>query len=139
MMARSQIAGAVVAVALVAVIGTALVLMGSPDAERRRRLDERRVQELQGLSAAVDVFWTRNGALPESLDRLVQVQGGGLATVDPVTRMAYEYRVRDGARFELCATFDSGSAADAEPGRAPGFWSHLTGRQCFSREAKRID
>lgn len=137
MTTRAQMAGGVLTLVLVAVIGTALVLMGSPNAERVRRLDERRVQELQSLAAAVDVFWTRNDSLPESIDRLKQVQGGGFATHDPVTNVAYEYRVLGGARFELCATFDSGTTADS--GRAPGFWSHQAGRQCFSREARRID
>ena len=60
----------VVGTAVVAAIAAGLVLIGSPSAERMRRLDEIRVSDLMQLSRAVDFYWKREGALPPSLDTL---------------------------------------------------------------------
>ena len=134
---RSQLAGGLLAVVLIAVIGTAIFLMGSPSVERTRRLDERRVEDLDVLARAVDLYWTRHGSLPSSVEQIQQEQGGRLMTSDPATNVPYEYRALDGQEFEVCAQFETESGESAlTPGR--DFWTHRVGRQCFRRAARKI-
>ena len=65
----SVMLGAWVAVVIAAVVAGVFVL-GSPADERARRLDRRRVEDLQGIAAATDLYWTRHSRLPASLDEL---------------------------------------------------------------------
>jgi hypothetical protein len=121
---------------IVATIIGGLVLLGSPGEERLRRLDVRRVQDLSAIARAADVYWTRHARVPFSLTDLAQQQGAGLASTDPSTRAAYEYRALDATHYELCATFQRESS-EQRAGTAY-FWVHPAGRQCFQREAQRI-
>ena len=45
-------------------------MLGSPTEERARRVDARRVTDLQAIAAATNLFWTRHARLPETLDDL---------------------------------------------------------------------
>ena len=67
-----------VAVVVVSV-GTGLYLLGSPAEERARRMDARRITDLQAISAAADLYWTRHDSLPMSLDELAAEPGVKLA------------------------------------------------------------
>jgi hypothetical protein len=126
----------IIIIAVVAVIGGALYLLGSPSAERARSLDARRIDDLRGLQLAADVYWTRHRRLPSSMQELVQQPGSSISPRDPEVDRPYEYRQSDAKMYELCATFDGSSAGVA------GFWSHGAGRQCFQlnvRESKAYD
>lgn len=129
----------IVAVAVVAgsVLG-GLRLLGSPQEERERRLDERRIAEIQSIANAVDLYWTRQGRLPASLADLSQEQGIEVSVLDPATGRPYTYRVLGEGRYQLCAEF----ARDAGgQGRVPeaGFWAHGPGSQCFQLEPKAVE
>ncbi|HIA74480.1 MAG TPA: hypothetical protein EYN99_08630, partial [Gemmatimonadetes bacterium] len=52
---------------VIAAVGVGLFILGSPMEERARRVDDRRVADLQGIAAATDLYWTRHSRLPESL------------------------------------------------------------------------
>ena len=136
-MSRAQVTGAVVTVAVTAAVIAGIYVLGSPLDERARRLDERRVEDLSGISQAIDVYWTRQSTLPASLDRLRPETGANVTVGDPVTGAPYEYRTVEGGKYELCATFEGESRETAGRPTA-GFWTHLAGRQCFEREAKAI-
>lgn len=132
----SQIfAGAVIlAVAVVVVIG--LVLSGSPQLERARRLDSQRIQDLEQLSYAVDNFWNFNKKLPATLDQLPKGGGFPASIVDPKTQTPYEYRVVTATTYELCAIFETADNSQIQP--APPYpvaeyrnWQHDIGRTCF--------
>lgn len=87
------------------------------------------------MAGAVDLHWSRAGALPLSLDDLTREPGYPPLPADPESGIPYEYRTLDGDRYELCASFARG-AGDA-PAEARGdFWSHGADRQCFQLEAK---
>ena len=122
------------AVAVVAVVA-GLLLLGSPAAERNRRLDARRVDDLRALTRTVDLHWTRTGQLPSSLADLTANGGTALATGDPASGAPYDYRVLNGRRFELCARF---AATETTTGDR-AFWSHPAGEHCFALEAETID
>ena len=101
-----------------------------------RRLDARRVEDLRALAGAVDLYWSRGGALPGALDSLTQEQGFAPQVADPETGRPYEYRILGGDTYELCASFARGT--DTEPPETRSdFWSHGAGRQCFQLEAKK--
>ncbi len=137
-LSRPRLAGILVSAVLLVVVGTALFLLGSPAAERARRLDERRVEALERLARGVDLYWTRHAALPMSTQQVQQEQGVGTEILDPATNALYEYRALEGQAFELCAQFEADSDA-SERWQWNGFWSHRAGRQCFRRDAKKVD
>lgn len=134
------LAGAVAIVVIV--VGVAISVLDSPAGERRRRLDERRLEDLHAIADAIDAYWTREGGLPPDLDTLAGWEGLDTPRTDPVSAVPYPYRVKGDRTYELCATF----ATDA-PGREPRrswrrhatFWHHPAGDHCFELEAERLE
>jgi hypothetical protein len=126
---------ALATIVVVGAIAAAMFVLGSPADERSRRLDQRRVDDLSSIAQRADLFWTRNGRLPVSLDELRQAPGGSITIADPVSKHAYEYRPSQNT-FELCAVFERPSHESA-PDRDT-FWSHGAGRQCFKREVQKV-
>jgi hypothetical protein len=125
----------VATIAVVGAIAAAMFVLGSPVEERSRRLDERRVEDLSNIAQRVDLFWTRNGRVPVTLDELRQAPGGSITTADPVTNQPYGYRAL-GDSFELCAEFEQPSRGES-PYRGT-FWAHGAGRQCFRRDVQKV-
>jgi hypothetical protein len=133
---RQLFVGAVVAAVLLT-IAVGLAVIGSPSEERARRLDERRVEHLRTIASAVDLYWTRNHRLPNTIDELRAEPGLAVTTTDPASGASYEFVVLDEDRYELCARFDRESDAAAERrGLVTDFYTHGPGRQCFQRQAR---
>jgi hypothetical protein len=127
--------GAVIA-AVLAVMIAALYVIGSPAAERRRRLDDRRIDDLERIAAAVDERWRQTGQLPASVDELSRERTFTLPS-DPVTGGRYDYRVLGGSSYELCAGFQENSRDDRDRSRGhTPFWNHGAGRHCYQLEAR---
>ena len=151
--------------AVVAAVVVGLVLLGNPAQERERRIDDRRAADLHAIAAATDLYWTRHGRLPASLDELAAEPGLRVSTSDPTSSETYGYRVLDDGRYEVCATFaeESGGPTVSLPimertcqgCHAPGspvaartddemaarvglrdLWAHGSGRQCFEMRAR---
>jgi hypothetical protein len=124
------------AVSVAAAIVAGLFVIGSPSEERARRLDERRVEDLQGISRATNVYFERHARLPSSLEELGREGGMRIGERDPVGA-PYEYHASGAETYQLCATFQRSSA---EEGRAvtAEFWSHEAGRRCFQLKAKEV-
>jgi hypothetical protein len=123
---RRAIAAASLA-GIAVVVGTGLLVIGSPSSERGRRLDERRIRDLREITRSVGVYFERRRQLPASLGELSGEAGIRIADKDP-SGAPYEYEITGSETFRLCATFQRSSA---ERGRGTGFWSHDPGRQCF--------
>lgn len=121
-----------VALALAAVTG-GLWLIGPPAEQAAQRIDSRRVQELGAVADAVDIYFERNTRLPTTLQELVAGLQSTLATVDPETGSAYEYRPTDEKTYELCAVFARASESIARDSS----WTHGAGRQCFTRNVRK--
>jgi hypothetical protein len=135
---RSQVVGGLLTATAIAAAAIAMITLGSPGEERARRLDERRTDDLAALSRLVDLYWTRYGKLPASLDDLRREGGSDLAVLaDPVTKDAYEYRTVDTDTYELCARFERESSHDPRAS-VDVFWSHSAGRRCFQRKARSL-
>ncbi len=124
------------AVVLVIVVGAAvasgIVIIGSPSEERTRRLDTRRVEDLQRIAGAVEVYHQRHQRVPESLEELSKEPGLSSIARDPVTGRPYAYRIFNANSYELCGSFDR-ETADL---RSANFWSHGSGTQCFTLNIK---
>jgi len=125
---RHVVAGFAILLVIAGVAG-GLVILGPPSEERINRLDQRRVEDLQRIQEALNVYRSRHGRLPTSLEELTQEAGIGINARDPGTMDAYEFRPLDERTFELCAVFERESG-QASP-FATGFWSHGSGRRCF--------
>jgi type II secretory pathway pseudopilin PulG len=69
---------AIVFAVVVGAIAGGFFLLGTPSEERTRRLDERRLSDLRRLQLATDLYWTRNGRLPLTLDDLAKEAGTGI-------------------------------------------------------------
>jgi hypothetical protein len=132
----SVLVWAAVTVVIAAVVA-GLFVLGSPMEERARRLDHRRVADLQGIAAATDLYWTRHSQLPASLDDLTAEPGVRISTRDPVSSEGFGYQPVDSAHYELCATFE-GESGEIARDPETDLWAHGPGRQCFQLEAKEI-
>lgn len=133
---KAFIAFVVAVMAIAAVSG--LWISGSPAKERARRLDDRRVSDLQSITYAIDNWYALNDQLPASLDELASSRDAYVSSIaDPVSGVQYEYRVTGSTNYDLCTTFDTDSSADgqaAQPVSNTGskFWEHKAGHDCFS-------
>ena len=128
---------AVLSIASVVVLGSivaGVILVGGPAEGRSERLDDERVEDLQGIMRAVDQFWKDHERLPETLEDLARDPRERVNTVDPASAEAYEYLVLDEHTYQLCATFDGESRVLRRP--SADFWSHAGGRQCFELSPK---
>ena len=122
------------AVAVAATVITAVAVIGSPSAQRQARLDERRVQDLRQMEAAIEVYARREGRLPGAVDMLGAATGRDLSLSDPVSGLPYAYEPRDARRYRLCADFGTDTRAQDRRGLpVDAGWRHPAGRHCFER------
>lgn len=122
---------------VVAVVTGGIILIGSPTQERMRRLDAQRVADLRAVASAVDLYWTRHGSLPPSLEELSKEPGGSVKSLDPYTKRFYEYTLLSDNTCELCAHFARDWTGQHEA-LYKDFWAHGSGRQCFKLKVREI-
>jgi len=136
---------------VIAVVGVAIVtgffVAGSPQVERLRKLDQRRVDDLQNIQSQIIFFWQQKQVLPSSLDDLRDSISGYLPPQDPETRAVYGYTKTGDLKFKLCADFKTEvgpnsvttpivSGPIGQPiGKSMGSdnWQHAKGLVCFDR------
>jgi len=128
-----------VILATLASIVAGFIIAGSPETERLRRLDERRVQDLSQIQNYVTIYWQSEKALPGNLAELETTIGVEIPT-DPETGAPYEYQVLEDLKFELCATFKTEETSPfpryfvKEPATIIDTWNHPAGYYCFERK-----
>ncbi len=129
-------AGAVVAAAVVA----GIMVMGSPVAQRERRMDARRISDLEDIQQALEAHHRQYGELPADLSTLASRPGIALSVTDPVDGSPYVYRIKSTTDYTLCARFTTDSAEPSVGGRRGGAvfvdaaWAHGRGETCFVRQ-----
>ena len=124
-------------VIVIATLAAALWVMESPSMQRDRRLDQRRIDDLQGIVAAVEAWHARTKQVPPSLLALSAEPVLSLPGKDPVSGEPYAYQATSANGYRLCAVFATSTAdagADAGPYRVhDSRWLHPAGRHCFDR------
>ena len=137
-MGTHALIGLAIGIVVVAVV-SGLIFLGPPSQQRAHELDERRVEDLRGITRAADLYSTRHGRLPTSLDELSRESGVSVNSHDPRTTRSYGYRILSDEKYELCAEFEDRSSSPA-PATPPdgGFWSHAAGRQCFQPRVEEV-
>lgn len=156
----------VVLIKSIVLVGALIVwsfcVMGSPLSQRKLRLDEKRVQDLQSIQYQVINFWQQKEKLPVSIEELTNPIANFSVPVDPEFEkgLSYEYRkitdktAKANPSFELCATFslpmrkgwventNGGGVFPAKdiavssipyPGGVNDSWDHEAGHTCFLR------
>ncbi len=128
-------------VVVVATLGVAMSMLGSPATQRDQKLDQRRVHDLERIVGAVRHYALTHKALPPTLDVVARQPGRNLSITDPVDRTPYEYQVTGDRKFRLCAVFitDTAKALEDNGAWTDDDWLHGTGRQCFDRTANEKD
>lgn len=137
----------IIAVVAIAIIAGFFVL-GTPQAERMKKFDNLRVNNLQDIQWQVINYWQTKKTLPDNLDLLINETNGTRPPVDPETGESYSYKVVDAKKltFELCANFKTESLVDDPktiengvvslpygPGDINWNWQHGVGNVCFER------
>jgi hypothetical protein len=129
-------AGAIVAATLAA----AFMTMDSPGQVRDRKLDQRRVRELDEIADAIERWQGEHDEWPASLAELAAQPGVSLAVRDPVSGAAYGYEAGTGSKYRLCAVFATDTAKRDPQRDMFGYfdqrWAHPAGRYCFDREVE---
>ena len=121
---------AVATTVIVVAIIAGVIVVGSPAEGRVERIDSGRIDDLEGIVTAMDLFWARNERLPASLEELADDPRAPVTLLDPGSAEPYEYVVLDEDTYQLCAVFDRDSPPPA-PRAAENFWRHRVGRTCF--------
>lgn len=120
----------IVCVGVLVAIVAGLLAIGTPGEARLKKLDERRVSDLEAISFAVNGYWSRHDSLPQTLELLYLEHHAGVTIVDPVTLDPYEYMVLGVDSYELCATFQL--EGSSKWGREyNNSWWHDAGRFCY--------
>ena len=132
---RDSLMAALAALAVVVMIAWGFSSLGAPKTQRALRADATRVHDLYLLSSEIHNRWNSNPDLDHKLPAQL-VELANFRTSDPVTGAPYEYHVKGGSQYELCATFSLPSLQDASISR-PNIWSHPAGHYCFSMDATR--
>jgi len=119
---------------VIAALVAGVVVLGPPSEARKRRLDQRRVEDLVGIQAAVRSYAGQHDAVPPDLSALDQAPRPAMRRKDPETGMPYEYEAVGAHVYRLCAVFSARSdEADSTLPYSGEAWHHDSGRQCFER------
>ncbi len=134
-MKRFSVERIIIVTASLAVVGAifaGLYVIGPPSRQRLRRIDERRMQDLNELSIAVDNYWNHNKKLPATMEELCKHSCSNAK--DPVSQRPYIYEKTGPKAYKFCADFALESDESSPSGRYyyPQFkWKHKAGHDCF--------
>lgn len=126
----------------------AFTLMGSPATQRKLRIDQKKINDLQSIQWQVIGYFQQKESLPEKLSDVQDMLSGYKLPVSP-DQHPYEYMQTGDMTFNLCTTFNLprpegwheyverpyyGDMAVSEPAFSEGGWDHEGGYTCFERE-----
>lgn len=128
---------------ILAVFVAALFIVDSPQEVRKRKMDERIINNFYTIDSAIGDYYNSEGSLPTSLDVLVE-ELDYLSDKDlsnPIDNKSYTYNVVDDKKYELCTTFQSSNKEQEEQESyyRPYYdteWLHDSGYQCLEKKVK---
>ncbi len=111
---------------------------GSPATQRLSASDERRSEDLEVIAGVIKNRWTaargqETPTLPQSIRELPE--SAALRLTDPITGEPYRYVPLGGARYELCAGFQTDTTRLPVQVRRSLFRVHPAGNHCFAVDA----
>ncbi len=123
---------------LVLTLGLSFAKFGSPSARRLSSSDDRRSEDLEAIASVIRNRWIAargegTPVLPQSLDELPE--RAALRLNDPMTGAPYRYTPQAGARYQLCATFQTDTTGLPVQMRRSLFRAHPAGDFCFAVDA----
>lgn len=129
----------VACVVVAATVAAAILVMGSPSAQRVEKLDRKRVEDLARIDRFIESYVARTKSLPPDLATFAREPGVRVSITDPVDGSPYLYEITGPRTFRLCAVFttDTGKTLDDTPAWPGEEWTHGVGRRCFERKAKK--
>jgi len=142
---RAQMVGYAVGLLVVLTIIAGFFIIGTPAQARVARMDAQKVSDMQSIQWQIVNYYQQKQALPQTLDQLQDPISGYMIPNQPETNKPYEYKLRGGLSFELCADFGGVSTRQeglsmAEPAAlrlkgdlGVGSWQHDKGNECFLR------
>jgi hypothetical protein len=129
---------ATVAAIAIAFVG-AFFVAGNPATTRAKKLDEDIIMKFYNIDNCVDQYYREKKVMPQSLEE-IQAQCSYLledSLKDKVSGKAFEYKLKEGRAYELCAEFrTSNKAEEPKPYAGPEMKSgtHDSGWQCLERK-----
>ena len=144
---HGRTAAYVASIFVLAALVAGFFIAGSPAAERARRFDEQRLNDLRSIQWRVVSHWQVKGTLPKTLSDLATDIDGFSDPKDPETGISYRYVPTGERSFELCAVFARAYGDPSAPAKPvfgsdlssirseidAGGWAHPAGEACFSR------
>lgn len=136
---RSLKFGTAAAAVLIAAFSIGMTLAGTPSKQRHIEADSKRIEDLRQTASAIHFWHVRatsnlsSGALPPTLSALVGRGVTASQVIDPEAKSPYEYHIKSGTAYELCATFSAPEEADQSIRTQS--WHHGKGRTCFMLDA----
>ncbi|NCN25867.1 hypothetical protein GW935_04465 [Candidatus Falkowbacteria bacterium] len=114
----------------------------SPKEARAKRLDNTTINELLSLNSSINEYYSTKKVLPTTLAEVLK--SGGYISEDYLkddNDQAYEYKIIDDRKYELCANFLADSKLDKNSDQykysrpyPEQNWNHGIGRTCFELE-----
>jgi len=129
---------ATLAAVVIAFVG-AFFVAGNPATTRAKKLDEDIVMKFYNIDNCVDQYYREKKVMPQNLEE-IQAQCSYLledSLKDKVTGKAFEYKLKEGRVYELCAQFrTSNKSEEPKPYAGPEMKSdtHDSGWQCLERK-----
>ena len=124
---------ALVSLVVLATVVTSIVVLDPPRVQHQRRVDLRRVADLQSIDAAIQGYWRLHKSLPPDMAAIAARPGLNLQLLDPETNRPYEYEPTGERSYILCAVFDRDTSEDPSEDSSTIEWVHGAGRHCFER------
>jgi hypothetical protein len=109
-------------------LALAAFVVGSPQAERLRRIDQRRIDDLREIAMTIrSIVKDDKQPIPKTLEEIASRSRGNMVDIrDPETGEPYRFEITGENTFNLCATFSA-----PRKSRNEVFWNHTAGEQCF--------
>ena len=134
---HGRLGAAIAGVFVLATLAFSFTQVGSPAAQRLAASDDRRSEDLEAIARIMRLRWTAGGQTAPMLPARLQdlPESSVLRLNDPITGEPYRYRPVNGARYELCARFQTDTTRTTVGRARTMFQIHPAGDHCFAVDA----
>jgi len=133
---------------VIASLAAGLYFNDAPAKVRAKNFDRQVMEQLDQTDAALNSYYIRNKALPESLTDLLKEGSRDIFITDktirdPETDKVFSYKILAKDSYEICADFKISSKEAMEEDNNQDYlltrWAHEAGFQCFTKKAEILD